>query len=82
MSMSIAHPHERKAGVIHVEGRVMAISHLPKRRENCHLQPTEWKRGFHLLGRREHVMYAEGARMASSHVFKGKEDGHLPSFQR
>ena len=78
--MAITNLLERKDDVIHVKGGVMAISHLLKRKEDGHLQPTEWKRECHLLGRREHVMY-EGGRMASSHLFKGG-DGHLPSFQR
>ena len=58
MSMAIANLLERKDDVIHVKGGMMAISHLPKRKDG-HLQPTEWKEGCHLLRRGEHVMSSD-----------------------
>ena len=51
--MAIANFLERKDDVIHVKGGMMAISHLPKRKDG-HLQPTEWKRD---------VTYLEGGGM-------------------
>ena len=59
MSMAIANLPERKDDVIHVKGGMMAISHLLKREEDGHLQPTEWKEGCHLLRRKEHAMSSE-----------------------
>ena len=61
---------------------MMAISHLLKRKEDGHLQPTEWKGGCHLLKRKELVMYSKGGRMATSHLLKREGGWSSPIFSK
>ena len=77
MSMAIAHLPERKDDVIHVKGGMMAISHLLKRKEDGHLQPTEWKGGCQ--GACNLFKWEEDDNLPST---EGKEDGHLPSIPK
>ena len=87
MSMAIANLLEGKDGVIHEKGGMMAISHLLKRKQDGHLQATEWKKGCHLLGRKDQreegwpaPIYFKGRRKVISHIFskvRTMSDSHV-----